>query len=278
LVEPGFPQSEDATHEFAAYRPFGAAAGRCRLSVVFSKFRLRSVRSLQHAAGRRLRAAGDLSGSGGSGNVRTAGNCDAAAAGHSTGKNRFGGTCRPPKYPDAGAPGATLGKPADDGLDDFKNTTGSLGPSGARIDTITDDSEENLARLGDEAFASPMPLRSVAADELADGPLRQTVQSVPSPYLYDHDRHSWLRGVAHYDEFSESWRIVYSRDTADEDDYGGSLTMTGHPDLDKLRDNETILVEGIVDPNRPDRFGKPTYRVRKIRPITPKKATVAEKE
>jgi hypothetical protein len=188
------------------------------------------------------------------------------------------GSATVPKYPDAGAPGATLGKPADDGLDDFKNTTGSLGPSGARIDTITDDSEENLARLGDEAFASPMPLRSVAADELADGPLRQTVQSVPSPYLYDHDRHSWLRGVAHYDEFSESWRIVYSRDTADEDDYGGSLTMTGHPDLDKLRDNETILVEGIVDPNRPDRFGKPTYRVRKIRPITPKKATVAEKE
>lgn len=181
------------------------------------------------------------------------------------------GSATVPKYPDAGSPPSTLGKPADDGLDDFKNTTGLRSPSGARIDTITDDSEENLAKLGGETFAGPMPLRSVAADSEIDGPMRQTVQSVPSPYLHDREHHSWLRGVAQYDEFSESWRIVYSRDTADDDKYGGSLTLAGHPDLDKLRDLETIFVEGVVDPNRPDRFGKPMYRVRKIQPITPKR-------
>lgn len=173
-----------------------------------------------------------------------------------------------PNPRDPGSPPASLGKP-DDGADDFKNSTSMRTPAGARIDSIADDSEENLAALGDEAFSQPMPLRSVSANSDIDGPTRQTARPVPSPYLHDREGHTWLRGIVQYDEFGQSWRIVYSRDTADSDAYGGSLTMTEHPNLDKLRDNEAVIVHGTVDPRRPDRFGKPTYRVRTIQAIKP---------
>jgi hypothetical protein len=167
-----------------------------------------------------------------------------------------------PNYENKRAP-ATLGAPVDDSPDNFRNPSSSLTPSqGVRLSEITDDSEENLAGLGEEGFAKPVPVVSVAG--------ATTAASRVSPYRKDRNGYGWLRGVVSFDETEQNWRLTYNPDPGTNDPYHGNLVLVGSDQLDNLLPDDVVLVEGTIDPTQKDRrFGKPSYRVRHLKRLEP---------
>lgn len=92
----------------------------------------------------------------------------------------------------------------------------------------------------------------------------------PDPYAYDSENYRWLRGKAHYDEQDDSWQLIYSLNPSAEDEFGGSITLMDHPQLRGLPDKSVVLVEGRVDRQQTDTFGKPQYRVERLARLTPR--------
>jgi hypothetical protein len=76
-----------------------------------------------------------------------------------------------------------------------------------------------------------------------------------------------LRGVVTRDAKTDSWRVTYSRDPLDNDPYKGSLTLVNDRILDTLMEDDVVLVEGDVDRTVLDRYGKPSYRARRVSPL-----------
>jgi hypothetical protein len=160
-------------------------------------------------------------------------------------------------------PPATLGTPLDDSQDDFKKSSSSLNhPNGVRLSSITDDSEENLASLGDEGFAKPVPVTTVSNST--------PIPSRVSPYRKDRNGYGWLRGIVTFDEAEQKWRLTYNPDPTANDPYQGNFVLLGSDVLDSLLPDDVVFVEGSIDPTHKDkRFGKPSYRVRQLKRLEP---------
>ena len=141
---------------------------------------------------------------------------------------------------------------------------------GARLGGITDDSEDNLAVYGEEAFKNPVPVYSASASQTINDPMQQTVQSRPNPYAFDSKGYSWLRGVVGMDPQDKSWYIEYNPDPSHQDTYSGKLTLVGSDSLETLLADDVVLLEGQVDPRQHDRYGKPVYRVQVVKRLIPK--------
>jgi hypothetical protein len=179
-----------------------------------------------------------------------------------------------PKYRDPGDTPTNLGAPAsNDELDSIKRGTSSSRKNG---NTPADESEDELgdsiSSLDDEGFARPAPYKTVSAAVEDAEPRRLSAQSQsrPSPYKKDPEGYAWLRGVVVRDGKNGSWRITYSRDADDNDQYGGTLTLVDDDRLETLIDDDIIIVKGRVDKQQRDRFGKPSYRVEELQRLVPK--------
>lgn len=171
-----------------------------------------------------------------------------------------------PDYPDS--PG---GQSATGGTDEFPRRAGSPNSSGAQLDSSIDDSEENVATLGDDQFAPPIPVRTASASNpIAAEPAAPGTKPAPSPYLYDRKTYKWLRGVVDYDDQHKSWRITFNPDPAGSEPYGGNLTLVNDEQLDTLLASDVVLVEGRIEVDRLDHFGKPMYRVETVQRLRPK--------
>lgn len=178
-----------------------------------------------------------------------------------------------PKYRDPGDTPTNLGAPAtEDELDSIKRGTSSRKNSNAPADESEDDSGDALSSLDDDSFAKPAPYRTASASVEDPEPRRLSAQSQsrPSPYKKDPEGYAWLRGVVVRDGKNGSWRITYSRDADDNDQYGGTLTLVDDDRFDTLIDDDIVIVKGRVDKSRPDRFGKPSYRVEELQRLVPK--------
>ena len=90
--------------------------------------------------------------------------------------------------------------------------------------------------------------------------------TTPSPYDFDADGYTWLRGLLSYDTADDVWTITFDVTPDSWDTYAGHLTLDGAVPQD-IRDGEIVLVEGAVDAGRVDRFGKPVYRAATITPL-----------
>ncbi len=181
------------------------------------------------------------------------------------------------KVPDArfsapGTPPTDLGAPAsDDGEDSIRSGgQSSLDRPPRRIDDAGDDADESMSSLDDQKFASPTPFRPASASSDDPEVRRPASRPGPSPYKYDAQGYTYLRGVVTHDVKTNSWRITYSRDPLDPDPYGGSLTLVGNANLDTLMDDDVVLAEGQVDRTVLDRYGKPSYRASRVTPLKPK--------
>jgi hypothetical protein len=176
-----------------------------------------------------------------------------------------------PKYRDPGDTPTSLGAPAgDDELDTIKRGSSSRSNPKPAADDLEDEVGDSISSSDDNGFSKPAPYRTASATVEDQEPRRLPSQSRPSPYKKDPDGYSWLRGVVVKDAKNGSWRITYSRDADDNDQYGGTLTLVDDDRLDTLIDDDIVLVAGKVDKSLPDRFGKPSYRVEQLKRLIPK--------
>ncbi|HLJ11481.1 MAG TPA: hypothetical protein VKU82_09840 [Planctomycetaceae bacterium] len=176
-----------------------------------------------------------------------------------------------PNYRDAGGTPATLGAPGsiDEEADSIRRPeTGQSGAANRNGDD--DEADISLSSVESEHFLSPTPYRPASATSDDPDARRTSGRSRPSPYKYDREGYKWLRGVVSRDPKSDSWRVTYSRDPLDSDQYGGSLTLVDDESLDTLMEDDVVLVYGRIDPKSLDRYGKPSYRASEIKPLKPK--------
>ncbi len=144
-------------------------------------------------------------------------------------------------------------------------------PSLARQEFDVADNSVTLGEpMADEDFAAPVLTKSVSSTKtLADE--KQDLSTRPNPYAYESKKYGWLRGVVDFNEQDKSWHIIYSLNPDSGDSYGGDLTLIDHPNLKFLKTDDVVLVYGRIDTTVPDRFGKPSYRVKKIDRLIPRK-------
>lgn len=91
-----------------------------------------------------------------------------------------------------------------------------------------------------------------------------------SPYQYDGQSYKWLKGAVDYDDKTQTWSIIYDLTPDPSDKYGGSFTITAHPDLANFQIGDIALLEGTIDPKQLDPTGRPIYTVTKVTgPLTP---------
>lgn len=175
-----------------------------------------------------------------------------------------------PPY-DSSVPG---NKPVPNPTDE-KNFGGGA-PAGASLSPSTTPS--NVSGSGIE-LQQPIDIGASAnSSSLAAHPDPFSVPTKPvsagtsRPNPFDHDRHgfTWMRGVLSYDAHDQRWMIMYDDNPDPSDRYGGSLTLSDHPLLNRLNPDDVAYVEGSVSMNSLDRFGKPIYQIKVLKPLRPK--------
>lgn len=170
-----------------------------------------------------------------------------------------------PNYKDPGNAPATLGAPLDD-EESIRRPTSQRSSAPAGLGSLTDESEEHLAAFGDDEFAAPQridPASATAAaiDDGDDMPPRQVRKPPRDLFRHDAQGYTWLRGVVVRDPQGNGWRLQYGDESITNDRFDGMLTLVGNDKIDNLREDDTIKVQGRVDLNTKDRYGKPVYRV-----------------
>jgi hypothetical protein len=91
--------------------------------------------------------------------------------------------------------------------------------------------------------------------------------SSSTPYSYDGDNYTFVKGIVDYDAASQTWSIIY--DLHPKDKFGGSFIFAAHPQLQTLKRGDLVLAKGRVDPGRTDSRGKPLYEVGTLTVLPP---------
>lgn len=188
-----------------------------------------------------------------------------------------GGTDRPVPNPKdekqfGGAPAEANRTPGAD------PASGGLSGSGIQLQPIEAGSSfpsgaatPSTATAGNEdPFESPLRTTSSGSNMTARSASLGNAESRPNPFAYDARNFTWLRGIVDYDSQDQRWVIIYSADPDSTDRYGGSLTLSDHPLLQRTKPGDVVLVEGAVDSAAFDHHGKPIYRISKLQPLKPK--------
>jgi len=138
---------------------------------------------------------------------------------------------------------------------------GALGASVETNNLVSAEQGDSFVRSAD--FNQPMAAATQSNDETANRPA--------IPFDYDRENYTSLCGVVDYDPSDKTWNIIYSMKPDSTDRYGGSMTLIDNGGLGNLRDGNVVLVNGTVDANALDRFGKPSYRIEQLNRLVPKK-------
>ncbi|MDB5386662.1 MAG: hypothetical protein JWM11_2308 [Planctomycetaceae bacterium] len=106
--------------------------------------------------------------------------------------------------------------------------------------------------------------------QLAQQGVIQTAQHierapVQRPYGRAANGHGWFRGVVDFDQQEKTWYLIYNPTPDESDARGGIVTLLEHPNLQFLRSDDTVLVEGIFEPAATDRYGHPKYRINTVK-------------
>lgn len=119
---------------------------------------------------------------------------------------------------------------------------------------------DGIESVDADAFEQPLHLQPTTAPAHLQETSVRTER--PNPYDYDRVRLSWIRGTIDHDEQTDTWNVIYSVRPEPRDEFGGSLTVTGRPELFRaLESGDVVLAEGTVDRTTVDPLGKPVYRV-----------------
>ncbi len=118
------------------------------------------------------------------------------------------------------------------------------------------------------------PVAAAASESLAPPAATEPVsENQPNPYGYDAVGYRWLRGVVDFDVKQHAWVIIYNPTPGSKDVYKGQLMLLDNGLLQKLENNDVVLVEGQIDFASPEPgTGKPQYRVTRVYgPLVPKR-------
>jgi hypothetical protein len=88
-----------------------------------------------------------------------------------------------------------------------------------------------------------------------------------TPYSFDGENYTFVKGIVDYDPASQTWSIIY--DLQPRDKFGGSFIFAAHPQLQNLKPGDLVLAKGRVDPGRTDARGKPLYEVGTLTVLPP---------
>jgi len=182
---------------------------------------------------------------------------------------------------------ASAGTPARDAADTNPNSTRPRAIDNRSFDSEATPFESNPQPAADAEAVEPFSSRSSSGVELEfeepdaesfQEPFRPASNTVstsiptsrPNPYDYDRENYTWLRGVVDYDTKHQTWHIIYNLRPDQNDRYGGSSTLSASPQLNSLKPNDIVLVEGRFDPNSRDNIGKPTYQIDHVARLVPK--------
>jgi hypothetical protein len=166
-----------------------------------------------------------------------------------------------------GSESAPLG--ADEENATIRRGTSSLEKAPARLDGLNDD-DAAMSAFGNPDFVAPREVRSVSAIDDGDEMPKIPGKPRPNPYKFDPEGYTWLRGIVTPDPQGVGWRIKYSDNPLDDDQYGGSLKIVGDEKIESLLEEDVVLVKGRVDTSARDRNGKPVYRVENLQRLKPR--------
>lgn len=188
-----------------------------------------------------------------------------------------GGADKPvPDYVDPTSSGGSAAPPFGGGGDfNDTNTVGDPDRSSDASGTSDDgdspfDGAASNEGANDDPFVAPtIPLVAVSTTSNAPPESPIVRGQKPSPYKYDRQNYRWLRGVVDYDEPSRTWNIIYDIEPDPNDEFGGSIVLLGADRFGTLKNSDVVLVEGGIDRENLDEFGKPQFRVEKLDRLVP---------
>jgi hypothetical protein len=117
---------------------------------------------------------------------------------------------------------------------------------------------------GDEQFLPPLNSQGGQPQIIQTA---QHTERAPAhrPYGRAGNRQAWFRGVVDFDEQEKTWYLIYNPNPDEDDERGGIVTLLDHPNLQFVRGDDTVLIEGVFVPDATDRYGHPRYRINTIK-------------
>ena len=144
--------------------------------------------------------------------------------------------------------------------DDGAATSDGLEPPSSRRGTVQPDEFDFEPPINGEPTSDtgiPLADTQLAAVE------------APNPFGYDRQEYRWLRGIAQFDDEDGSWHVMYNTTPDETDEFGGDITLVPDAGLRGLPRDGVVLVQGRVDYDSRDAYGKPRYRVEQLRRLVP---------
>lgn len=117
-------------------------------------------------------------------------------------------------------------------------------------------------------FIAPVDTRMVQQNIIQTA---QHLERAPihRPYGRAANGQAWFRGVVDFDEQERTWYLIYNPQPDESDERGGIVTLLEHPHLQYLRSDDTVLIEGVFEPQATDRYGHPKYRISNVKRLVP---------
>jgi hypothetical protein len=93
---------------------------------------------------------------------------------------------------------------------------------------------------------------------------------IPNPFGHDAKGYRYLRGLAAYNDRSQTWSILYDDKPSRDDKYGGVITLADHRRLTMLKEHDVVYVEGHISNTLKDDLGKPLYVIDHLNKLKPR--------
>ena len=132
------------------------------------------------------------------------------------------------------------------------------------FDNELDRAEPEMSLADDESDPAASNVRSANFNTQVRANTVLPASAVKEQFGYDAEGYSWLKGVIEFNPKLQVWHLTYSQTPADNDQYGGEVTLKNTAHFKYLRSGEIVRVEGQFDLQQADRLGKPVYEVVRI--------------
>lgn len=160
-------------------------------------------------------------------------------------------------------------RPGDDTSDpDYFEDDGGFRNDGGGLPPQPRDGEEqpmfDETSRGRDGFGQSFKPPTVSVEQATSAQVIGTDGQLRPAFDFDRQNYEWLQGLVDYDSREKAWHIIYDMTPRRSDEFGGDLTLLDHPQLRTLRAGDYVGVTGRVDPDNPDSFGKPRYRINRL--------------
>jgi hypothetical protein len=133
-----------------------------------------------------------------------------------------------------------------------------------QVATVEPISQAGRDNDDDDSFQKPIPITLTSATSESALPATNSPEADQDAYDHDAQHFHWLRGKVEYDQKDGQWHLMYDKAPDVNDRLGGEIALVDDEQLDSLKNNDVVLVQGHVDPRMLDGYGKPSYRIHHV--------------